>query len=247
MNKSPLLVKITYILVSTSHAMCWPFKYFWSALGGEVTSVCMCVCVFLDTRPLLLWYRQSIFLQCPPGCLNYFWMSESTSRYSVDLTIKTIRHLVYIFNQDICEVHQPVETPVRIPRQCVWMYTLCAQMSRQASPLKYWLSSPKTVCLEVSTICLDIKIVCPAALKAHFHVYDNDRGILLIFNMWHKTWSLSVPCWQLVGIAVPILYFLHSTILNAIPVNLQQPHHSICLGGSTNLTSTEYWQPWHMS
>ncbi len=55
MNKSLLLVKITYILASISHAECWPFKYWWSALSskvckkiwvyGEVTSVCVCVCV----------------------------------------------------------------------------------------------------------------------------------------------------------------------------------------------------------
>ncbi len=59
MNKSPLLVKITYILASTSHAKCWTFKYWWSALGGEVTCaracmcvcVCVCVCVCLHGMP----------------------------------------------------------------------------------------------------------------------------------------------------------------------------------------------------
>ncbi len=56
MNKSLLLVKITYILVSTSHAKWWPFKYCWrSVLSSkgykEIPppprgwSVCVCVCV----------------------------------------------------------------------------------------------------------------------------------------------------------------------------------------------------------
>ncbi len=36
MNESLLLVKITYILVSTSHAKCWPFKYWWFALRSKV-------------------------------------------------------------------------------------------------------------------------------------------------------------------------------------------------------------------
>ncbi len=47
MNKSPLLVKITYILVSTSHAKCWPFKYWWSALNNKV-------CKKIPVRP---WWR----------------------------------------------------------------------------------------------------------------------------------------------------------------------------------------------
>ncbi len=60
MNKNLLLVKITYILVSTSHAYCWPFKYWWSALSSKVCKklqvrpwlrsyvcVCVCVCVFV--------------------------------------------------------------------------------------------------------------------------------------------------------------------------------------------------------
>ncbi len=49
-------VKITYILVSTSHAKCWPFKYWWSSLNIKVCKnirvrpwwrsfVCVCVCV----------------------------------------------------------------------------------------------------------------------------------------------------------------------------------------------------------
>ncbi len=56
MNKTPLLVKITCILVSTSHDKCWPFKYCWSALSSKVCKkirvrpwwrsyVCVCVCV----------------------------------------------------------------------------------------------------------------------------------------------------------------------------------------------------------
>ncbi len=56
MNKSPLLVKITYILISASHAKCWPFKYWWSAFSSKVCKkilvrpwwrsyVCVCVCV----------------------------------------------------------------------------------------------------------------------------------------------------------------------------------------------------------
>ncbi len=36
MNKSSLLVKIIYILVTTSHAKCWPFKYWWSALSSKL-------------------------------------------------------------------------------------------------------------------------------------------------------------------------------------------------------------------
>ncbi len=51
-HESPLLVKISYIPVYTSHAECWPFKYWWrvrklgSALCWEVTErVCMCMCV----------------------------------------------------------------------------------------------------------------------------------------------------------------------------------------------------------
>ncbi len=60
MNKSPLLVKITYILVSASHAKCWPFKYWWSALSCKACKkmwfrpwwrsytrahACVCMCV----------------------------------------------------------------------------------------------------------------------------------------------------------------------------------------------------------
>ncbi len=58
MNKSLLLVKITYILVSTSHAKCWPFKYWWSALSSKMCKkirvhplwrsyVCMYVCKWM--------------------------------------------------------------------------------------------------------------------------------------------------------------------------------------------------------
>ncbi len=84
MNKSHLLVKITYILVSTSDAKWWPFKYWWynltvkcvkkfkSALG-EVTFVCVyvfisvckvCVCVYLSA---------SVYLPaCLCVCLNIY-------------------------------------------------------------------------------------------------------------------------------------------------------------------------------
>ncbi len=71
MNKSSLLVKITYILVSISHAKCWPFKYWWSVLSSKVckkiwvrpwwrsyTRVCVCaracVCVCVCVRYMQL-------------------------------------------------------------------------------------------------------------------------------------------------------------------------------------------------
>ncbi len=61
MNKSSLLVKITYILVSTSQfdhsnidgpplaVKC--VRKFGSAFGGEVLCVCVCVCVCARARP----------------------------------------------------------------------------------------------------------------------------------------------------------------------------------------------------
>ncbi len=36
MNESPLLVKTSHIPVRTSHAKCWPFKYWWPALSNKV-------------------------------------------------------------------------------------------------------------------------------------------------------------------------------------------------------------------
>ncbi len=52
MNKSSLLVKITYILVSTSHAKYWPLKYWWSALSSKV-------CKKIQVRP---WWRSYVCL-----------------------------------------------------------------------------------------------------------------------------------------------------------------------------------------
>ncbi len=80
MNKSSLLVKITYILVSTSHAKFWPFKYWWSALSSKVckkirvrpwwrSCVCVCVCACTCTytmcqeRTLCMFYTCEVFLE----------------------------------------------------------------------------------------------------------------------------------------------------------------------------------------
>ncbi len=59
-NKSPLLVKTSYVPVHTSHTKCWPFKYWWSALSSKVCkkigvrsrwSTWECVCVFVTLNP----------------------------------------------------------------------------------------------------------------------------------------------------------------------------------------------------
>ncbi len=69
------MVKITYILVSSSHAKCSPLKYWWSALSSKVCKkirirpwwrsyarvvcvcvfVCVCMCVLLDIHCCLDW------------------------------------------------------------------------------------------------------------------------------------------------------------------------------------------------
>ncbi len=36
MNESPNLVKTSRIVVCTSHAKCWPLKYWWSSLSSKV-------------------------------------------------------------------------------------------------------------------------------------------------------------------------------------------------------------------
>ncbi len=72
MNESPLLVKTSHIPVCTSHAKCWPFKYWWFALSSKVCNkiqvrswwrlcvcvyvyvcVCVCVCVCVYTFCIL--------------------------------------------------------------------------------------------------------------------------------------------------------------------------------------------------
>ncbi len=90
MNKSSLLVKITYILVSMSHVTCWPFKYWWSALSSKACKkiqvrpqwrsymyVCVCVC-------LTLFFKLSTHMQtkqltnCSRTKCVYVWMGLRT-------------------------------------------------------------------------------------------------------------------------------------------------------------------------